>query len=90
MIHLLAAMLLAATAPAAPKNVILLIADGSGLGHFTFARNIRGDAFRIGTMPVVGVFTTQPSFCCMNTASFFKPGTSTRPPGSRFQSAFFR
>ncbi len=59
MIHLLAAMLLAATAPAAPKNVILLIADGSGLGHFTFARNIRGDAFRIGTMPVVGVFTTQ-------------------------------
>jgi alkaline phosphatase len=59
MIHLLAAMLLAATAPAAPKNVILLISDGSGLGHFTFARNIRGDAFRIGTMPVVGVFTTQ-------------------------------
>lgn len=59
MIHLLAALLLAATAPAAPKNVILLISDGSGLGHFTFARNIRGDAFRIGTMPVVGVFTTQ-------------------------------
>lgn len=59
MIHLLAALLLAAAAPAAPKNVILLISDGSGLGHFTFARNIRGDAFRIGTMPVVGVFTTQ-------------------------------
>ena len=36
MVHLFAAMLLAATAPAiapAPKNVILLIADGSGLGQ---------------------------------------------------------
>lgn len=64
MIHLFAAMLLAATAPAAPKNIILLIADGSGLGHFTLARNIRGEAYRIGTMPVVGVLSTE----CANRA----------------------
>ncbi|HEY0373122.1 MAG TPA: alkaline phosphatase [Thermoanaerobaculia bacterium] len=55
----MAAVLLAATAPAAPKNIILLIADGSGLGHFTLARNLRGEAYNIGRMPVIGVFTTQ-------------------------------
>ncbi|MGZ5445812.1 MAG: alkaline phosphatase [Thermoanaerobaculia bacterium] len=58
MVHLIAAILLAATPQPAPKNVILLIADGAGLGHLTLARHIRADAFRIGTMPVVGVFTT--------------------------------
>jgi alkaline phosphatase len=55
---ILAAMLLAATA-ATPKNVILLVADGTGSGHFTVAKNLRGESFRIGTMPVVGLHTTQ-------------------------------
>ena len=58
MIHFLAAVLLAATTPAAPKNIIFLVADGTGLGHYTLARSVRGENFRIGTMPVVGVFTT--------------------------------
>jgi alkaline phosphatase len=77
MIVTIAALVLAATAAPAqpypstqphastqPKNVILLIADGTGLGHYTLARNLRGDAFRIGTMPVTGVFTTE----CANRA----------------------
>jgi alkaline phosphatase len=55
---ILATILLAATA-ATPKNVILLVADGAGTGHFTVARNLRGENFRIGTMPVVGMHTTQ-------------------------------
>lgn len=66
MIVTIAALLLAAKAavppkvPAAqPKNVILLIADGTGPAHMTVARHLRGDQFRIGTMPVVGLATTQ-------------------------------
>ncbi|HYC88042.1 MAG TPA: alkaline phosphatase [Thermoanaerobaculia bacterium] len=59
MINVLAAMLLAAAAAQPPKNVILLIADGAGTGHFTVARNLRGENFRIGTMPVTGLHTTQ-------------------------------
>lgn len=66
MIVTIAALLLAATAPAAPKasatqpkNVILLIADGTGPAHMTATRHWRGDQFRIGTMPVVGLATTQ-------------------------------
>ena len=59
MIHLIAAIVLAATPQPAPKNIILLIADGAGLGHFTYAKNIRGENFRIGTLPVIGLFTTQ-------------------------------
>jgi alkaline phosphatase len=58
MINLIAAILLAATAGPAPKNVILLIADGAGLGHFTYAKSIRAENFRTGTMPVIGLFTT--------------------------------
>jgi alkaline phosphatase len=59
---LLAALILPATAATAaqqPKNVILLIADGAGPGHFTVAKNLRGENFRIGTMPVIGFHTTQ-------------------------------
>lgn len=57
--NLLAALILAATAAAAPpKNVILLVADGTGVGHMTLARNLRGEQFRIGTMPVVGLHAT--------------------------------
>jgi alkaline phosphatase len=61
MVHTLAVLILAATAatrPLPPKNVILLIGDGFGIGHVTLAKNVRGEKFRIGTMPVVGVFTT--------------------------------
>lgn len=58
MIQTLAAILLAATLPAAPKNVILLVADGAGMATLTLARNVRGEQFRIGTMPVIGLFTT--------------------------------
>ncbi|MEO8381400.1 MAG: alkaline phosphatase [Acidobacteriota bacterium] len=55
----LAAVLLAAAAVAPhPKNVILLIADGTGPAHFTAAKHFRGEEFRIGTMPVVGLVTT--------------------------------
>jgi alkaline phosphatase len=62
MTNLLAAFfLLAATAAPqpAPKNVILLIADGGGgTAHYTYAKSLRGDAFRIGSMPVIGLSTT--------------------------------
>jgi alkaline phosphatase len=55
----LAALLLAAaTATPQPKNVILLIGDGMGPAHVTAAKQFRGDEFRIGTMPVVGLVTT--------------------------------
>ena len=59
MLHTLAALLLAAatTAPQ-PKNVILFIGDGVGPGQITVAKQVRGEAFRIGTMPVVGLYTT--------------------------------
>ena len=60
MIHFLAAVVLAATAQPAPKNVILLIGDGTGPAHYTTAKQIRGAEFRIGTMPVIGLATT---FC---------------------------
>ena len=66
MIVTIAALLLAATVSASPKasatqpkNVILLIADGTGPAHMTVAKHLRGDQFRIGTMPVVGLATTQ-------------------------------
>jgi len=59
MIVTLAALLLAATAAPHPKNVILLIADGTGPAHMTVAKQLRGEQFRIGTMPVVGLATTQ-------------------------------
>jgi alkaline phosphatase len=55
---ILATLLLAATAAQQPKNVILLIADGAGPAHFTIASNLRGESFRIGTMPVAGLHTT--------------------------------
>jgi alkaline phosphatase len=58
MIHLIAAILLAATAQPAPKNIILLIADGTGPAHYTVAKQARGADFRIGAMPVIGLVTT--------------------------------
>lgn len=66
MIVTIAAVLLAATVSAPPrasaiqpKNVILLIADGTGPAHMTVTKHLRGEQFRIGTMPVVGLATTQ-------------------------------
>lgn len=59
MVHFIAAILLAATVQPAPKNVILLVADGTGVAHMTFARQARAEQFRIGTMPVTGLATTQ-------------------------------
>ena len=58
MIPILAALVLAATPAATPKNVILLIADGTGPAHMTVAANVRGAEFRIGKMPVVGLMST--------------------------------
>jgi alkaline phosphatase len=58
MITILAALLLAAAQPAAPKNIILLVADGGSAAHMTAAAQARGEKFRIGTMPIVGLQTT--------------------------------
>jgi len=58
MIHLIAAIVLAATPQPAPKNVILLIADGTGPAHYTAAKHVRGADFRIGTMTEIGLVTT--------------------------------
>ncbi|HEX7833808.1 MAG TPA: alkaline phosphatase [Thermoanaerobaculia bacterium] len=55
---LTAALILAATPVAQPKNIILLVADGAGPAQFTTAKQVRGDQFRIGTMPVIGLHTT--------------------------------
>lgn len=55
----LAALLLAATVAAPhPKNVILLIADGAGPAHWMAAKHERGDQFRTGAMPVIGLVST--------------------------------
>ena len=60
----LVAVLLAATASfaapkKAPKNVILLISDGGGLGHYTLLKNNRNADFQLGRMPVVGLAMTR-------------------------------
>jgi alkaline phosphatase len=63
MIRLAAALLAASTAfaatPATPKNVILLIADGAGLAHYTLLKNSRGNDFQLSRLPVVGLATTR-------------------------------
>lgn len=58
MIQLIAAVILAAMPQPAPKNVILLIGDGTGAAHYTAALHLRGPEFHIGTMPVIGLATT--------------------------------
>lgn len=50
---------LSSSAADLPKNVILLIGDGMGPVHFSVARRERAAAFRIGTMPVIGMSATQ-------------------------------
>jgi len=68
----------AATKPLPPKNVILLIGDGFGIGHVTLTKNVRRDAFRIGTMPVVGLFTTN---CADRTVTDSAAGASALATG---------
>jgi len=48
----------AAAAPATPKNIILLVSDGAGPAQYTAMKIVRGDKFRIGTMPVIGLTMT--------------------------------
>ena len=43
----------------APKNIILVIGDGTGPAHYTAARIVRDKDFQIGRMPVVGMVTTR-------------------------------
>lgn len=44
---------------AAPKNVILFIADGAGPAHYTALKTNRAEKFQIGRMPVMGMNTTR-------------------------------
>jgi alkaline phosphatase len=41
-----------------PRNVILVIGDGMGLGHVTAARWIRGNKLQLLRMPVTGIVAT--------------------------------
>ena len=43
--------------PEAPKSVVLLISDGTGVSHITALR-YTSDSFAFSRMPVVGLFTT--------------------------------
>jgi alkaline phosphatase len=81
---LVAALLFASTPavpqprPAAPKNIILFIADGAGSGHYTIARHLRKENFRIGTMPVIGLSST---FCANRTVTDSAAGASALATG---------
>jgi alkaline phosphatase len=54
----LALSALSAPATPAPRNVILLIADGAGPAHYSVMRHDRGADFQIGRMPVIGLMAT--------------------------------
>ena len=41
-----------------PHGIILIIGDGMGAAHFTLARLLRGDDYRIGTLPQTGLVAT--------------------------------
>lgn len=45
---------------AAPKTIILLIADGAGSAHFTVGRLMRGPAFQIGRLTSTGLVAASP------------------------------
>jgi alkaline phosphatase len=49
---------LSALATPAPKNVIVLLADGAGPAHFSVMRHDRGADFQVGRMPVIGLMST--------------------------------
>ncbi|HLT90432.1 MAG TPA: alkaline phosphatase [Woeseiaceae bacterium] len=42
----------------APGGIVLVVGDGMGAAHFTLARLLRGEDYRIGTMPEVGLVAT--------------------------------
>jgi alkaline phosphatase len=42
----------------APRGIVLVVGDGMGSAHFSLARLLRGDEYRIGTMPEVGLVAT--------------------------------
>lgn len=56
----LAVFVLASSLSAAPKpkNVILVIGDGMGVAHVSVLSLMRGEAFRMGDMPVTGLAMT--------------------------------
>jgi alkaline phosphatase len=41
-----------------PHGIVLIVGDGMGAAHFTLARMLRGDEFRIGRLPHVGLVAT--------------------------------
>src|SRR5690606_27871685 len=41
-----------------PRGIVLVVGDGMGSAHFTLARQLRGDEYRIGTMPEIGLVAT--------------------------------
>lgn len=43
----------------AVRNLILLVADGVGVAHWTLARMARGDALAVASMPVAGLVDTR-------------------------------
>lgn len=63
LVTLLFATAALAAPPPAPKNVILLIADGTGLTHWTALKNNKPDA-NLARLPVIGLTTTR----CLNRA----------------------
>ena len=42
----------------APRGIVLIVGDGMGAAHFTFARMLRGSDYRIGELPTVGLVAT--------------------------------
>ena len=41
-----------------PKNIILIVGDGTGTVHFQAAKILRGKDFQTGRLPVIGLVTT--------------------------------
>ena len=41
-----------------PHGIILIVGDGMGAAHFTLARLLRGDEYRIGRLPQTGLVAT--------------------------------
>lgn len=76
---LAAASTLPAPKTTIPKNVIFMVADGSGSAQFTAASLVRKDQFRIGTMPVIGLHTT---------ACFDRAVTDSAAAASAFATGF--
>ena len=41
-----------------PRGIVLVVGDGMGAAHFTFARMLRGSDYEIGELPTVGLVAT--------------------------------